>query len=210
MIMNQHLCMSERQRALDLTTQFAALLRVDRHDPCWQSAGSAEVRQCIVALRRGALWLFLGCEPMLQLRLPSTTPIGAEQLLHFPQPALSPAEAMDCDDACSDGGFALSPDETDNQFGPPRRGGTGAHVHKPVCTVADLGSIVHLSHACGSSVLVHFGCGANAQVTVEPQGHTELVCKCLAALHSVLLPQQAAELLRAYHACATCAYAWLL
>ena len=164
-----------------------------------RAAGVDEPRRCLVALRGDALWLLLDCDVLLQLSLPRDTAVHAAQLLHFPQPAT----AVDDEDSemqyGSDQGtsaFVLSPDDTDNQFEGPRAGAV------PGCTIGDLGRIVHISHACGASLLVHFGCGANVEVTVALQGQSELVERCFVALHAVLLPGQMREMLQAYHECA--------
>jgi hypothetical protein len=94
--------------------------------------------------------------------------------------------------------FVFSPDDTDNQFkGTPQDLGTDT----PVCTISDLGRIVHVSHACGRSFLVHFGCGANLQAYVELQGSSELTKKCMVSLHSALLPPQMYALMRSFHRC---------
>jgi hypothetical protein len=172
-------------------------------------AGTAETRQCIVALQRGALWLLLGSEPIIELKLPVATPITASQLLHFPQPPISfeeEAAAMQVDEGAERGSeaFTFSPDETDDQFGAASRRtqapfGSDRHAR---CCMADLGSMVHVSHAHGSALLVHFACGANVQLAIELRGASELVRKCFVALHSALLPTQMFALLRTYHRCA--------
>ena len=168
-------------------------------------AGTSDARQCIVALRSGALWLLLGCEPLIQLQLPASTSFTADQLLHFPQPPISAAMQLDSDAPQSADAFVFAPDETDDQFGASRRAGSrscsGVHAR---CSVSELGSIVHVSHAHGGALLVHFACGANMQVSVDLQGASELVQKCFVALHSALLPTQMMMLLQRYHRCVRC------
>jgi hypothetical protein len=200
----------------------------------------------MVVLRDGALCLFVGAEPLVALRLPASARLTADQLLHFPQPPITfdeqqqVGEGMQVDDGdegasavgaiAAAGGvgvggaelFVLSPDDTDNQFQRRGRSSAGDGVdasmsHAADCSVADLGAVVYVSHACGSTFLVHFACGANVHVGVDLPGGSELVQKCLLALHSALAPQQLMGLLQAYHRCTShdlrvamraCHHAW--
>jgi hypothetical protein len=135
---------------------------------------------------------------MLQLQLTEKTIVHAPQLLHFPQPPIAvdqDASEMQCDSEFGSGALMFSPDVTDTQFN------GSAHNNQPACSISELGSIVHLSHACGNSFLVHFGCAANVQVFVELEGKSEIVQKCFLAMHSVLLPGQLRSLLQSYHRC---------
>ena len=152
-----------------------------------------------MALRGAALWLLLACEPLVPLSLSPSTAISSGHVLHFPQPPGFGDEdntsEMQCDeDHGTSGGFVFSPDDTDNQF-------VAATTNPAEGTVADLGSLVHISHACGNTFLAHFGCGANLQMAVDVQGTSELTERCLLALRVGLLPPQLHKLLQAYHRC---------
>lgn len=176
-----------------------ALQKRTARDSQGQHAGIDEARRCLVALREDALWLLVDCDVLLRLHLPGNTPVHAAQLLHFPQPPTAGGDddsEMQCESDQGTSAFVLSPDDTDNQFEGPQPGTV------PGCTSGDLGRVVHLSHACGATLLVHFGCGANVQVAVALQGQSELVERCFVALHAVLLPGQMREMLQAYHECA--------
>lgn len=130
--------------------------------------------------------------------MPQSTIVHAAQLLHFPQPPIAVekgASEMQCDSEFGTSAYVFSPDDTDSHFEGP------SDNNLPGCSLGDLGNIVHLSHACGNSFLVHFGCGANLHVYVELEGRSELVQKCFLALRSVLLPGQLRSLLESYHRC---------
>jgi hypothetical protein len=149
-------------------------------------AGSQKEHKCLLTLKdNGQLWLHLGAEPLLQVRLPALLPLENVQLQYFP-PAPRGDPALLAKENVVPGEAVEEKVRRGELFG--------------LC-VDDLWP-VDLSHACGRTFLLHFAGGVNVQLQLDVHGHVELVSKCMQALKAVMEPPDCRKLLQEYYLCA--------
>lgn len=139
----------------------------------WYAEGSSEWRRSLVTLQDGAVRLWRGLSPLLTLTIPPETPVTASQVLHFPQPpqhrsAQAPTRGRHARKPSAVTDPVIPPHASDNQFYATlddeavRSAQFG--VPEEEHAVRELGDMIGVTHGCGNTFLLHFGCGANLQV----------------------------------------------